>query len=88
MGSLELEITNARCLPRPRRGILDRMEDSGRMIDRECPKCGEALEFQEYDPDCGIEGGWVCANEVCDHSEPYEPYEPDEPDLDRTEERK
>ena len=43
--------------------------------ERECPKCGEPMELQDYDPDCGIEGGWACTNENCNHGEPYEPDE-------------
>jgi len=34
---------------------------------RECPKCGEPMEFEEDDNSVGIVGGWYCTN--CDHTE-------------------
>ena len=48
-------------------------------IEHECPKCGEPMEFQEADPDVGIEGPyWYCS---CGHGEPAE-YDID-PDWER-----
>jgi hypothetical protein len=41
-------------------------------IDRECPKCGAPMELEDPDPDCGIEGGWICTDEGCGHTELYE----------------
>lgn len=31
-----------------------------------CPKCDEEMEYQEGDPDTGVEGDWYC--ETCDVS--------------------
>jgi hypothetical protein len=48
--------------------------------DRECPKCGQQMEYQEYDPDCGImSAGWFCAEDGCEEIFVYaEDYYPEE----------
>lgn len=33
----------------------------------ECPKCGQEMEHEEYDPSVGMmNGGWYCTAEGCE----------------------
>jgi hypothetical protein len=49
-------------------------------LERECPKCGQTMEYQDDDPDTGIVGGWSCD---CGHSELDPDRYADDFDLDR-----
>lgn len=49
----------------------------------ECPKCGTDISdtLEEYDPECGINGGYYC--DACDESFPYEYDGEDDYDYER-----
>jgi hypothetical protein len=47
------------------------------MRERECQKCGELMQYQEPEPEVGVNGGWFC--DACGATEDYEP--PDERDY-------
>jgi rubredoxin len=42
----------------------------------ECPQCGTLMQYQEPDPDVGIEAAWVCPQ--CDTTTVFDPAEDDE----------
>lgn len=44
--------------------------------ERECPKCGNTMEWDDEDPSTGIVAGWGCPG--CGHGEAAEPYDGDD----------
>lgn len=50
------------------------------MKDRECPKCGQAMLYEDDDLDVGIVGGWACD---CGHAELDPDRYADDNELDR-----